>query len=84
MSNMTIIDNKRGQFAIITFFFAIIIFFFIWAFWLGGFLSDYADQAISAGTVTGLEAFILANLNLFIFLGIILTVFIVIYLGAQS
>lgn len=76
--------NKRGQFGILLFIGSLLIFVFIWAVWLGAWLQDYATTTIQAGTVTGLEAFIIANLNLIIFLGLILTVFIAIYFGASN
>lgn len=76
--------NKRGQFGILLFIGSLLIFVFIWAVWLGAWLQDYATTTIQAGTVTGLEAFIIANLNLIIFLGLITTVFIAIYFGASN
>ena len=76
--------NKRGKFGILLFIGSLLIFVFIWAVWLGAWLQDYATTTIQAGTVTGLEAFIIANLNLIIFLGLITTVFIAIYFGASN
>jgi hypothetical protein len=76
--------TKKGQAAIIGFIFMLIIFFFIWTLWLGQFLQLQADQYITAGTVTGLEAFIYANLNLIIALGIILAIFFAIAFGGGA
>jgi hypothetical protein len=75
--------NSKGQFSILLFIGSLIIFIFIWAVWLGGWLQNYAETAITAGTVTGTEAFILANLNLIIFLGLLLTILIAITFGRQ-
>ena len=74
--------NKRGQ--IIGFFFLIIIFIAIWAFWLGAWLQEYGSRAISINSLTGLEAFFMANLNLFLFFAILISIFLYLYLGGSS
>lgn len=71
--------GKRGQ--IIGFFFLVIIFIAIWAFWLGQWLQDYGARAISVNSLTGIEAFFMANLNLFLFLALIISIFLYLYLG---
>lgn len=76
--------NNKGQGAIIGIIFLIGIFLFIWAVWLGGFLQDQAEEQISAGTYTGLEAFIVANLNLIIFLGLLLFIVFAIAFGGAT
>lgn len=76
--------NKRGQLNLIRIFFIVIIFIFIWAFWLGQFLNEYSAQFLATGYVTGLEAFLWANLNLWIALGLFLGVLIALYSGGAQ
>lgn len=76
------LNNKKGQ--IIGFFFAVIIFIAIWAFWLGAWLQDYGEYAIQKNSLTGMEAFFMANLNLFLFFAMLIMIFLALYLGGVS
>lgn len=76
--------NKKGQIAILSFFFALILFIIIWAVWLGSFLQERATADIAAGTYVGIEAFIVANINLWIFLGLLLAIFFFVAFGGGS
>jgi magnesium-transporting ATPase (P-type) len=73
--------NKKGGFFIVKFIFLLLILIIIWAFWLGGFLKDYGTNYVLNSGTTGIEAFAMTNLNLFFFIGVILSCFIVVYLG---
>ena len=86
LSNMVIMDtttmrhNKRGN--IIGFSFAIISFLFIWAIWLGSYLNELGDQYISQNTPDIIEIYFYSNLNLFVFFGLVLAIFIYFSLGS--
>ena len=64
--------NKKAQGGPIAYIFLVLCFIFIWFVWIGGWLSDVGDQAIIDGSLTGFEAFLYANLNLWVFLGLFL------------
>lgn len=71
--------NKKGN--IIGFGFAIISFLFIWAIWLGGYLNELGEQYIVNNSPEPLEIFFYSNLNLFLAIGLILSIFIYFSLG---
>lgn len=64
--------NKKAYAGPIAFIFTVLVFIFMWFIWLGGWLVDVGEQAIIDGQLTGIEAFIYANLNLWVFIGLIL------------
>jgi hypothetical protein len=70
--------NKRG--GLLGFAFWIIMFICIWAFWLGGFLAEWGQRNITDNALTGIEAMFYANLNLWIFFGLLG----IIYLGIRA
>ena len=56
--------NKRG--GIISHLLTFVIIFAVWAFWLGSWINDWAANTIAEGQITGFQAFLLSNLNLWI------------------
>ena len=65
-------------------FFLVVIFVLIWSFWLGRFINEWTSDFLSKGYVTGIEAFLWANLNLWIMLLFGLGIMIYVYLtGGQ-
>lgn len=62
--------NKKGQIGILAFIFGIILFVILWAVWLGDQINYWVGLSIASGDVTGIEAFLLSNMNLWI--GVIL------------
>lgn len=74
--------NKRGNLLQYTFF--LILFIAVWGLWLGAFLNDYGQQAITAGSYTGLEAMFWANLNMVIFFFMLVGTFIYFYFGGSQ
>ena len=64
--------NKRGQLGIILFIFLLLLFIIIWASWLGGFINTQVAIWLAESGSTGLEAFLISNLNLWI--GLILLI----------
>ena len=63
-------NNKRGQ-GLIGFFIIEMIFVINWAIWIGGIFSSLGTQAQTAGS-QGIELFLWSNINLFIFIFLIL------------
>jgi hypothetical protein len=72
------LNKKGGLLGFATF---IIFFICIWAFWMGSFLQEWGLKNIADNGLTGIEAMFWANLNLWIFLGLIATIYIGIKFG---
>jgi len=62
--------NKKGS-GIIGYFFILLIFCTLWAFFLADLLATFGAEAIANNNLTGLEAFIWGNLNLWVLLGVL-------------
>lgn len=73
--------NSKGQIGLISLVFSLIIFLILWGLFLGKWLSEWGRKAIIDNSLTGLEAFFMANLNLWVFLGIIIGVLAWVYIG---
>lgn len=71
--------NKRG--GLLGFAFWIIMFVCVWAVWLGGFLAEWGQRNIIDNSLIGLEAMFYANLNLWVFLGLLTIVYLGIRMG---
>lgn len=63
---------KKAQQGVIGFIFVIIVIVILWFVWIGSWVRDIGQQAITDGSLTGVEAFFYANLNIAIFIGLIL------------
>lgn len=74
--------NKRGN--IIGFGFAVISFIFIWAVWLGGYLNTLGETYIINNSPEPIEYFFYSNLNLFVFVGLVLTIIIYFQVGGNN
>ena len=75
--------NKRGTGpigAILLFLFFII----IWFVWLGGFVAQVGQDMVTSNGLTGVEAFFIANLNVWIMIAIILGTMAFMYFGSQQ
>ena len=66
-----------------SFFFLVVIFIFIWAFWLGGFAQDWGASAVASGDFNGFESFIISNINLWIALGLVASIFFAVSFGGS-
>ena len=74
--------HKKGQTGILSFLFGLIIFIIIWAVWLGAEIQSWSNAAVDAGTVTGVEAFLITNINLWIGIFLLVVIGLVTYLGS--
>lgn len=73
------IKGKKGQ--IVAYLLVLILFVATWALWLGPWLQEYVAIGIAAGDITGIEAFIMGNINLVIGLFLALGSYIIIRSG---
>ena len=64
--------NKKG--GIIGFIFGVAVFVILWFVFLGQFLAWSGQYAIERNNLSGWEAFVLANLNLFVFIFLIICI----------
>jgi len=67
------IANKKAQ-TIVTFYFTIIGFIIFWVVFLADWLNIVGEQASISASATGLEAFVYGNLNLLVFIVLIIVV----------
>jgi hypothetical protein len=66
--------HKKGQLGILSLIFMFFVFIVFWAAVGGSLLKDYGEQAIAEHGYTGFTAFVLGNMNVFIFIGLILAI----------
>ena len=72
--------NKKGS-GPLAFIALMLVFDIIWFVWLGGFIAEAGQSAITAGNLTGVEAFFFANMNIIVFIGNILGMIGFLYFG---
>ena len=77
-----ILKNKKGN--VIAWSFFMLSFIFIWAVWLGAFMQEWGATYITVNSATGIEAFFYANLNIWIGLALITSIFMYIRFGGQG
>lgn len=77
--------NRKGQgIPVLQVLFGLLIFLILWMSFFANWLQDWANRGIEQNHLTGLEAFFLAYINVWVFCGIILAVLATIYLGDQQ
>lgn len=59
---------RKGQVGVFTLLFLDLTFIVLWAVGLGAFVSTFAAQAVATGNLEGVELFLIANMNFFIWL----------------
>lgn len=73
--------NKKGV-IVIYLFFAVLFFLLVWGVFLAPLIADVGARSVADNNITGVEAFFIENLNLVIFLALILVIIVVVYSGA--
>lgn len=73
--------NRRAQFTFIPWLLMLGVFIAFWAVALAPVINDVTQEQITAQGMTGLEAFFLGGLNIWILFSLILGVVVVIYFG---
>lgn len=63
--------NRKGQQGILGFFVILGVFVVLWALFIGSWVAQIGADAIVTNNMTGFEAFIWGNLNLWILLGVL-------------
>ena len=63
-------SNRTGRISIVLYFLLALCFVIVWALGLGAWISQAGQIAVDSAGLTGIEAFILGNLNLVIFLSL--------------
>lgn len=63
--------------------FSLLVFFILWAMFFASWLSDWGAALISSQDLTGLEAFLVANMNIWVLAGVIIGVSSAIYFGGN-
>lgn len=64
--------NRKAQFGVLSVIFGIIVFVILWALFFGAWVNTWAQQMITANSLTGIEAFLIANMNLWIGIGVLI------------
>ena len=75
--------NNRGQTGIVGAVFALIMFVIIWALWLGSWINEWAERLVVDNSLTGIEAFLAANINLWVILGVMVSFMAYMYFGGR-
>lgn len=76
--------NKKAQVGPIGFIFLVLVFVIIWFIWLGSFVSEWGQAIVITNSYTGFEAFFYSNLNMLIFIVLILGSLGYFYFGGQA
>ena len=74
--------NKKGQLVLISIVFGLILFFILYSLFLAEWGNTWTEKAINDNNLTGLEAFLLRNFQLWVFIGLLIGVLTYVYLGA--
>jgi hypothetical protein len=80
---ISLFRNKKGV-LVIYLFFAVVFFLIVWGVVLAPMISDWGSRSVVDNSLTGVEAFFLDNLNLVIFLALILVIIVVVYAGGTG
>lgn len=70
------IKNKKGQTGILTIIFIVGVFLFVWIMFAGKELARWGNNAVVMNNLTGIEALGFQNLNLVVFFGLVLFIFV--------
>ena len=76
--------NKKGQLAILGVIFSLIIFIILWAMFFGSWINTWAQQFVAVNSLSGVEAFLILNMNLWIGVGVLIGTVTTIYFGGNS
>ena len=76
--------NKKGQLAILGVIFSLLIFVILWAMFFGSWVNFWAQQLVTVNELTGVEAFLVLNMNLWIGVGVLIGTITTVYLGGNS
>lgn len=75
--------NKKGQVGPIGAIFLFLLFIVLWLVWLAEWLNEIGEMIITTNSLVGLEAFFYSNLNLLVFVCLILGMLAFMYFGSE-
>ena len=84
MARPSLLKSNKGQLGILSVVFGLIMFIILWSLWLGGWLAQAGADLVLNNGLTGIEAFLASNLNLWVFVGLILGVLATVYIGGRG
>lgn len=61
-----------------------LVFLVVWFAWLGGFIGNIGYQAVANNNLEGVEAFFIGNLNIVVFVCLVLGIMGYMYFGSQA
>ena len=77
--------NSKAQIGLVKVFFLVLTFVLMWAFWLGRWLNEWVALSIDNNpSMSGLEIFLLANINMWILLLLFVGILIFVYSGGAQ
>ena len=76
--------NNKGQAAILGVIFVVVVFFFLWAMLFAGWISTWSGYMITDNNLTGIEAFLMANMNLWVMCGVLFGLLGFMYFGGSQ
>ena len=77
--------NSKAQIGLVKVFFLVLTFVLMWAFWLGKWLNEWVALSIENNPgMSGLEVFLLANINMWILLLLFVGILIFVYSGGAQ
>lgn len=77
--------NSKAQIGLVKVFFLVLTFVLMWAFWLGRWLNEWVALSIeNTPSMSGLEIFLLANINMWILLLLFVGILIYVYSGGAQ
>ena len=80
-----IFSNNKAQIGLVKVFFLVLTFVLMWAFWLGRWLNEWVALSIENNPgMSGLEVFLLANINMWILLLLFVGILIFVYSGGAQ
>jgi len=74
--------NNKGQITEVLF--SLLVFIILWAMFFGEWLANEGEKYIVQHSATGLEAFLMANMNLWVFAGLIIGVVTTLFIGGNK
>lgn len=75
--------QKKAQFGILSIIFGVVVFLILWALFFAGWLNTWAEQMILINNLTGIEAFLVSYINLWVGIGVMIGTFILAYFGGK-
>lgn len=81
---MVMYKKAQGGEGPIAFIFGVLVFLFLWFIWIGRWIAEAGQNAITNAGMTGMEAFFYANLNVWVLIGLILGIMGFMYFSSRG